>query len=52
MEEFGRILIDGQIINLNKVDLKKLEEIEEKIEKKEIEIRNNINNNLEKLLIK
>lgn len=41
-EEFGTIVFDGKIINLDKASPEELEELKEKLKKREVQLREKI----------
>ena len=44
-EKFGKLFIDGQLVDLDNMPIDKLEKIKVKLEEKENNIRNNLVNN-------
>ena len=50
-KEFGTIIINGKIVDLDKISIEETEKLNEEIYKSEVELRKEVNDNISKILI-
>ena len=50
-KEFGTVLLNGKLIDLDKISIEELEKLNEQTYQNEVKLRKDINDNISKILI-